>query len=290
MNYCELSNRGVVGIGGADAHDFLQGLVTADMDAVETSGAEYGALLTPQGKVLFDFLIVRGPDGYLLDLPKAHRADLVKRLTFYKLRAKVDVSDMTETHVVAAVWDGADAAESGGVSFQDPRHEDLGIRIIGERTSVAPPSGAHTVEPTHYHAHRIAIGVPEASLDFDYGEVFPHDVDMDSLNGVSFGKGCYVGQEVVSRMQHRGTARRRIVKADADGALPAAGTEITANGKTVGTLGSSADTAGLALIRLDRAKGAIDAGTPIEVSGVALRLSIPDWASFGWPETANTDA
>ncbi|MEZ5841772.1 MAG: hypothetical protein R3D02_15565 [Hyphomicrobiales bacterium] len=130
--------------------------------------------------------------------------------------------------------------------------------------------------------------MPEARRDFDYGDVFPHDVDMDCLNGLDFKKGCYVGQEVVSRMQHRGTARRQVVLAEGAAALPTAGTEIIASGKPVGSLGSSAGTKGLALVRLDRAKAAIDAGEAMIADGVEVRLSLPAFATFTWP--AETEA
>jgi folate-binding protein YgfZ len=126
------------------------------------------------------------------------------------------------------------------------------------------------------------LGVPEGGIDFAFGDVFPHDVDMDQLGGVDFAKGCFVGQEVVSRMEHRHTARRRLVTVSAPAALPP-GAEIIANGRPIGTLTSSSDGVGLALIRLDRAKDAIDRGETLTAAGAPVTLAIPRWAKFGWP-------
>ncbi|MCW2309990.1 CAF17-like 4Fe-4S cluster assembly/insertion protein YgfZ [Rhodobium gokarnense] len=281
MAFCELSNRAVVRISGEEAHHFLQGLVTNDMGVVDADGAGFGALLTPQGKILFDFLIARDGDGYLFDTPKATVADLVKRLTFYKLRAKVEVANLSDSHMVVAFWGVDGAPDVVGTVFSDPRHSGLGYRAIVERDGSAPNGDAADIDA--YTAHRVAVGVPEAGVDFDYGEVFPHDVDMDFLSGLSFAKGCFVGQEVVSRMQHRGTARRRVVRARAEAALPAPGTAITAGEKAIGSLGSVAGNDGLALVRLDRAKSAMDAGTPLLAGTAELTLAIPDWAGFSWP-------
>ena len=128
----------------------------------------------------------------------------------------------------------------------------------------------------------LGVGL-QINLDFAFGDAFPHDADMDQLSGVDFVKGCYVGQEVVSRMEHRGTARRRFVLAHASAALPPVGTPINAGEKNIGTLGSSTGGTGLALIRLDRAKDAMDHGVPITAGGVGLTLTLPPWAKFGWP-------
>jgi folate-binding protein YgfZ len=133
-----------------------------------------------------------------------------------------------------------------------------------------------------YHAHRVALGVPEGGVDFTFGDTFPHDADMDQLGGVDFAKGCYIGQEVVSRMEHRGTARRRIVAATSSGPLPPPGAAITANGKPIGQLASVAGRRGLAQIRIDRAKAAIDAGVAILAADVPLTLTLPVWARFTW--------
>ena len=196
----------------------------------------------------------------------------------------VTLADRSADFTVAYAFGDA-AAPAGGLAFADPR-------LPGFATHVLAPAGtsiAATASMHDWHAHRIALGVPESGLDFPLGDTFPHDADMDDLSGVDFKKGCFIGQEVVSRMKHRGTARKRIVIAKALEARPAwpdAGTDITCGDKTLGTLGSSADGLALALVRLDRAKEAIDMGDAIEAGGVTLALELPEFARFDWPETA----
>jgi len=145
---------------------------------------------------------------------------------------------------------------------------------------------AELVDAAAYEAHRIALGVPRGGLDFIYGDVFPHETDMDQLNGVDFEKGCYVGQEVVSRIEHRGSARSRVVPVAFEGFAPDPGAPVTAADKSIGTFGSRADGRALALLRLDRAGDALAAGTPLVAGGATLRLVKPDWARFAFPGEA----
>jgi folate-binding protein YgfZ len=271
-----LVRRGVVAVSGADAEKFLNDLVTADASAAGGNRAVYAGLLTPQAKVLFDFIIFRSPDGFQIDVLRDKAAELIKRLGFYRLRANVAISDRSEELHVLAGWDGAPPAMNGLVA-PDPRLSDLGWR------AVTPVGAVPNATEADYDAHRLALGVPEGGIDFGFGEVFPHDADLDQVGGVDFTKGCYVGQEVVSRMEHRHTARRRIIAVTATGKLPARGTDVVAGGKPLGVLGSSADRTGLALVRLDRAKDAMDRGEPITAEGVSLTLTIPGWARFIWP-------
>jgi folate-binding protein YgfZ len=283
----ELARRGVVAVGGPEAHRFIGDLITADLDRVATAGAAYGALLSPQGKILFDFIVmpdVAAEDQRLLfDLPASLVADFVKRLGFYKLRAKVTIADLSQEKSVVASWGGEHPALDGPVA-RDPRLDALGFRAIVPK-GAEMAAGHVEANEADYDAHRIGCGIPEGGIDFASGDVFPHDVDMDQLHGVAFDKGCYIGQEVVSRMEHRGTARRRFVIMAGD-ALPPAGTELVAGGKPVGTAGSSAGAIGLALVRLDRAREAMDAGTPILAGGSPVMLSLPSWARFTWPSAA----
>jgi folate-binding protein YgfZ len=148
--------------------------------------------------------------------------------------------------------------------------------------------GATLVEAAEHEAHRIALGVPRGGLDFIYGDAFPHETDMDQLNGVDFAKGCYVGQEVVSRMEHRGTARNRVVPVAYEGFAPDPGAPVTAAEKPVGTFGSRTAERGLALLRLDRAADALAAGNPLIAGGATLRLVKPAWAKFAWPGETTT--
>jgi tRNA-modifying protein YgfZ len=276
----ELSRRGVVAVGGADAETFLNDLITSDVPKA-AGAAAFGGLLSPQGKVLFDLIVFRAGDRYLFDLPKAVVADFIKRLGFYRLRAKVEISDVSDDRIVVAGWGGGRPILDGPAAA-DPRLAALGFRaIVPAGADMAPDFVEASV--ADYDAHRIGVGVPEGGIDFAFGDAFPHDAEMDQLYGVDFTKGCYVGQEVVSRMEHRGTARRRFVLATGADPLPAVGTPVMAGEKAIGTMGSSVGSNGLALVRLDRAKDAMDHGVAIHAGGVTLSLSLPGWAKFGWP-------
>lgn len=281
----ELPRRGVVAVSGPDAEKFLDGVVTNDMAGIAAGGAGYGGLLTPQGKILFDFIVFRDGERFLLDLPRPAIADFVKRLGFYKLRTKVDIGDVSDTYRVAASWGSPRPPFVDGLIAPDPRLESLGFRMIVAVDQPLAVEGYAAADEHDYDAHRIAAGVPEGGLDFAYGEAFPHDADMDQLAGIAFDKGCYVGQEVVSRMEHRGSARRRIVRVLAASPIPPAGAEIVAGERPVGVIASSSDHAGLALVRLDRVKDAIDAGQPLLARGLPVEIALPDWARFRFPDS-----
>jgi tRNA-modifying protein YgfZ len=282
MKAAFLPDRGVVKVSGSDARDFLNGLLTTDVTLLRPGLGRFGALLTPQGKITTDFLITEAPSGhgggFLIDCPRALAQALADKLGFYKLRAKVSVENLSDSLGVLAAWDG-DAALKPDLAFADPREGALGWRILVPETlaqKAADLIGAELVDSTAYDAHRIASGVPRGGLDFIYGDAFPHETNMDRLHGVDFDKGCYVGQEVVSRMQHRGTARTRTVRIMLDGPAPEPGAAILAGDKPIGTMGSTAGHHGLALIRIDRAADALQAGTPLTSGGLAIRLAEPD--------------
>jgi len=282
MKAAFLPDRGVVKVGGEDARNFLNGLVTTDVTLVRPGLGRFGALLTPQGKITIDFIITEAPAGHggglLIDAPRALAKGLADKLGFYKLRAKVTVENLSDDLGVMAIWDGEPSTKPDLI-FTDPRHAALGWRVLvpeGLAQKVANLAGAELVESAAYDAHRIATGVPRGGIDFSYGDAFPHETNMDRLHGVDFDKGCYVGQEVVSRMQHRGTARTRTVRIALDGAAPEPGTAVVAGEKPVGTMGSSAGSAGLALIRTDRAIDALDAGTPLTSGGLAIHIADPE--------------
>jgi tRNA-modifying protein YgfZ len=292
MKAALLLDRGVVKVAGADAAKFLDGLITADLDKVTAGQARYAALLTPQGKIIADFIVVKAAedDHYFFDCPRALAPTLVQRLNFYKLRAKVVVEDLSETLGVLAVWDGA-AASGPGLSYADPRLPALGLRCMISphiADKAASELGATLVDAADYEAHRIALGVPRGGSDFIYSDAFPHEADMDQLGGVDFDKGCFVGQEVVSRMEHRGTARTRVVPVAFDGPPPEAGATVTAGDTTLGMMGSgtSAIGRGLATLRLDRVADAMAKGTPMVAGGIAIRPVKPAWARFQWPGEA----
>jgi folate-binding protein YgfZ len=282
MKAAFLPDRGVVKVSGDDARNFLNGLVTTDVTLLRPGLGRFGALLTPQGKITVDFLITEAPaghgGGFLFDCPRALAQSLASKLGFYKLRAKVAVENLSDSLGVLAIWDGEPAMKPD-LTFADPRSNALGWRILVPEElaqKVADLIGAELVDSAAYEAHRIATGVPRGGLDFTYGDAFPHETNMDRLHGVDFDKGCYVGQEVVSRMQHRGTARTRTIRIILEGSSPEPGTTILAGDKQVGTIGSAAGQNGLALIRIDRAADALAAATPLTSGGLGLRVAEPD--------------
>lgn len=289
MKAALLPDRGVVKVVGAPARGFLNGLLTADIGRVTPDAPRFAALLTPQGKIVADGIVVEAPTGdgggFYIDCPRALAAPLVTKLNFYKLRAAVVVEDLSDTLGVLAAWDGSGTTDRGLV-YPDPRLPALGRRVMLEphlAKEAAADLGAALVDHAEYEAHRIALGVPRGGVDFTYGDAFPHETDMDQLHGVDFAKGCYVGQEVVSRMEHRGTARSRIVPVAFEGHVPEAGAPVTAGAKSIGVFGSSADGHALALLRLDRAADALAAGAPLTAGNATLRLVKPAWARFAWP-------
>jgi len=282
-----LPDRGLIELRGPDTGKFLQGLVTNTIEKAHPGEAIFAGLLTPKGKIISDFLIfLRDAETYWIDCPKAHTADLIKRLTLFKLRAKLDISDRSDDFAIGAAW-GDEPFDSSGAcvaAFIDPRYAPLGARVIFERGAerVTAPA-AETLGDTAYHAHRIALAIPQGGLDYVYGEAFPHEACYDDLHGVDFHKGCYVGQEVVSRMHHKGTPKTRIAGIEASAPLEGGGAEILADGKPVGRLGSVDETQGVALIRLDRVEAALEAGAPLQVGHVAVTVRQPPWASYVVP-------
>jgi tRNA-modifying protein YgfZ len=294
MQAALLSDRGVVKVAGEDARGFLNGLVTNDVGKVAPGSPRFAALLTPQGKIIVDFIVAEAPaedgGGFFLDCPRALAPTLVDKLNFYKLRAKVLAEDLSEVLGVMAVWNGAGETEYG-LCYADPRLPALGMRVMLPphlAVEAAGDLGARLGGAEAYEVHRIALGVPRGGMDFIYGDTFPHEADMDQLAGVDFDKGCYVGQEVVSRVEHRSSARSRLVPIAYDDYAPGAGLPVMAGEKEIGTLGSTAKGRGMAMMRLDRLADAQAAGTPITCGNIAIRVVKPDWAKFAWPKEAQT--
>ncbi len=270
-----LTDRAVFKISGSEAKTFLQGLVTADLESIEDGQASHAGLLTPQGKIMFDFFCLAQGDGWLIDCAADQIDDIIKRLTFYKLRADVSLKKL-DTLAVAASWGEKPQAPDDVICYDDPRLAEMGQRLIGPTTMLS--ALVNETEET-YHAHRIFHGVPD-TIDIGSSQTFPHEANFDQLGGVSFTKGCYVGQEVVSRMQHRGTARSRIIFAQLGGEITGDEREISANGKKIGQMLSVVGTQGLAIIRLDRAKKALEEGHAILIGDVPITVKKPQWATF----------
>jgi folate-binding protein YgfZ len=287
MSHCHASvlpSRAVLRVRGADARKFLQGLITNDIGKAQAHAAIHAGLLSPQGKVLFDFFVVADGDGVLLEVAKDKAGELVQRLNFYRLRAQVEIAEEPAL-AVAAAWGGNPHLTDGVVAFADPRLAELGVRLLLPKGTDGARLGCETASEADYHAFRIGRGVPEGGRDYAFGDIFPHEALFDQLNGVDFAKGCYVGQEVVSRMEHRGTARKRIVPVEGEAALPQSGTSVEADGVPIGTLGSVSGTSGLALIRLDHAEGALAAGQTLHAGGIRVALRRPAFARFAVPVT-----
>ena len=270
-----LENRAVIALAGAEAHDFLQGLITNDIEACREGRAIYAALLTPQGKILFDFFVVlHGENRWLIDCAGSRASDLIKRLTLYRLRAKVDIASRPDL-AAAALWNGGGtiAAQGDAILFPDPRLRELGFRGVGTRTVLE--EATRNMPAGDYDAHRLKLGVPD-SHDLPSDQVFALDAGFEELMGVSFKKGCYVGQEVTARMKHRASARKRFLIADIPGEIPF-GAPLEAGGREVGTLASGKDAHALALVRLDRLEDAEGKQAPITAAGQQVTLRKPDW-------------
>jgi folate-binding protein YgfZ len=270
IRFTRLDDRGIVAVTGPDAGHLLQGLITNDMARLDTEPAVHASLLTPQGKILFAFFVVRTGSDFALETTAAAAPDLAKRLGFYRLRAKAEIRDASATYCVLTLWPGhvaADITPPGAIhAYRDPRHPDLGARWLVRReaadTAIAclEAAGATQATAADYEAHRIACGVAEFGIDYAGAEVFPHEANFDRQAGVDFRKGCFVGQEVVARMQHKTVVRKRFVPVTSAVDLPADHPDITAGAATLGQLASVSGRHGLALVRLDRAVEQTEAG------------------------------
>ena len=259
-----LAHRSIVSVTGADADAFLNGILTVSTTGIAEGEIRYGGLLTPQGRVIADMLVARERDAILLDCAASVAAPLVKRLNKFKLRAAVVIEERFDLGAIA--FDGA----------EDPRSAQAPRRRIGQRTSIGGG------DPAQYHAARIMAGLPEQGVDFAAEEVFPADINMDLTGGVDFKKGCFVGQEVASRMKRRGTARRRTLKALVPQGV-AAPSPVMVDDFEVGILTSVSGGVGLARVRIDRMAEAMAKGESITVSGQPVTFDRPAWLA---PELA----
>lgn len=274
MEAAFLDDRAIIALSGAEARPFLQGLVTNDIAGGLAPGSGlYTALLSPQGKILFDFLVTEGDGALLLDVARGLSEALLKKLKMYRLRAKVEIEARPQLGVYLNLKGHPDNRPTTyadrAISFPDPRLGALGIRSIGARAEMP----ANLPGPSAYHEERIRLGVPEGS-DFGSEKIFALDAGLEELNGVSFTKGCYIGQELTSRMKHRATARKRILGVTADSALPAPGASVRRGDAEIGELLSSDGAHGFALVRLDRLE---EAAGETRVGEISVALSRPAW-------------
>jgi folate-binding protein YgfZ len=266
MEPVHLSDRAVIALEGGEARGFLQGLVTNDLNRLAPGAGLYAALLTPQGKILFDVLIAEGDGAVLLDCAATAAGDLVKRLTLYRLRAKIGIAIRPQLGVYAGL-SGRPAERA--ITFPDPRMAALGPRSIGALAEMPD----YLEGPAAYHAARLMLGVPEGA-DFGNGEIFALDAGLEDLHGVAFDKGCYVGQELTARMKHRGNARKRVLVIRAECSLPKAGERITAAEMEIGEIVSTYGHQGFALVRLDRLQ---EAKAPLMACETPVTVTTPEW-------------
>lgn len=271
-----LENRALVLVTGAEAEKFLQAVITTDLDSLGADELKPGALLTPQGKIMFDFLVSRVENGLRLDMPEEIAEGLMKRLMLYRLRSKAEITQSSES-LIAVSWQNDSASSQSDSSKRDLRFpESLNVRrLYGQQCDENNIEG--------WTQLRIANGIAEGSNDFAYNDLFPHDANFDQIGGVSFTKGCFIGQEVVSRMQHRGTARRRAMVATATSPLPEKGTALTVGAREIGNLGETCGNQAIAFVRIDRVQNALDSQTPIMAGEVEVSLTIPPTAKYTMP-------
>lgn len=260
-------DRAVLSLEGAEAENFLHNMVTADVLGLAKGQARYAALLSPQGKILFDFFVLKTAEGYFLDCAASQLEELMKRLNFYRLRAKVAIAVRSDLEVGVAP-----VQPSGLTAFVDPRTPLMGWRVITEKGKLPEGSG--------YELARIALGLADSDGDIGSGQLFPHEANFDQIGAVSFSKGCYIGQEVVSRMEHRATARSRILPTTFDDAAPPRDAAIKSADKIVGSVLSSNGNMALALIRLDRLG---EAEQPLLTEGVKVHVHKPAWVNYDVP-------
>jgi folate-binding protein YgfZ len=263
MYFTLLPKRAMLAVSGGDAETFLQGLVSNDLRKL-SSGAVYAAMLSPQGKFLHDFFLIRRGDAILMDCDSLRVNDLLSRLTLYKLRAAVNIEKLPDA--VTAAW--GKKTEQG---YADPRLPAMGYRIIG----AAKTDGWQEKTFDDYEAHRLALGIPDGAQDMLIDKSFLLELGFESLHGVDFNKGCYVGQEVTARSKFRGQVRKHIYQVRADGELPPLGTPIVQDGAEVGQLRSHAGNIGLAIIRIE----AVEKNSPLTADGKTIAASFPIWAN-----------
>jgi folate-binding protein YgfZ len=263
LYHAVLGDRALVSVAGADWRRFLQGLVSNDVETLAEGELRFAALLTPQGKLLFDMFVLGAADAALLDVQAAQRGELIRRLTMYRLRSKVEIA--APDGEVSGLW--GDAPDAPGW-VRDPRLPGLGWRGYG----ASPPPGAVAASADGYDAHRLALGVPDPARDCVPDKTFPIEADFDLLNGIDFRKGCYVGQETTSRMKRRGAIKTRMLPIAFDGPPPPPGTEVLAGELRAGEVLSGRVGRAMALLRLDRIEGAA-----LTAGGRPVKVVFPPW-------------
>ena len=260
-----LPDRGVVAVDGPDRVAFLQGLVSNDVEQAAPGQAVWAAFLTPQGKWLADFFILVDGERLLLDVERAQAPMLIQKLTRFRLRSKVTLSDVSADWHVHAAWAGTPICPAGAIAAPDPRLPDAGWRIL------SPTPLAATASVENWDSHRLALGLPDGSRDLEADKTVLLEAGFDELAGVSWSKGCYMGQELTARTKYRGLIKRRLLPVAIAGPLPLPGTPVLRDGIEVGTLRSGRDGTALATLRLD------SLGAVLTCGGMSLSPRPPFW-------------
>jgi len=273
--YVPLDHRALVAVSGDDRVAFLQGLVSADVAKAGSARAVYGALLTPQGKFLYDFFLGSQGDRLLIETEAEGRADFIQRLSRFRLRSKVALAAEDGLRPYA-LW-GAEPAAQEGLVFADPRLLEAGWRAW----LAAAPKGADPADFAEWDRHRIACGLPDGRRDMVAERTILLEAGFDELGGVDWDKGCFMGQEITARSKYRGQVRRRLMPVAIDGAPPEAGAPLFFGEEEAGEMRSHAGQDGLAMIRLDSFAKIAEAGGLLTAGAAKLTPRKPDWANFG---------
>ncbi len=289
----ELPDRGIIAIHGPDSRDFLQGLISNDIALVSSDRSIYAALLTPQGKYLFDFFVSQYQDRLLIDCEKERLPELTKRLRMYKLRADATISDESATFAACAIWGenpgasldldqtaGRAQEHPDGTISVDPRLGDAGLRVVGKPEwleEVRLRLKAEPASPDDYDMHRLTLGLPDSSRDLIVDKSILLESGFDDLNGINWDKGCYMGQELTARTKYRGLVKKRLIPVTIDGAAPEPGALIMNGEKTAGEMRSSKGNQGLALLRLEHLN---DPSATLTANDSVVQVVRPEWARF----------
>ncbi len=307
-SFVALEDRGTLAVAGPDARAFLQGVVTNDVDKARPGRAIYGALLTPQGRYLHDFFIVELDGVLFLDVAKSRLEDLRARLLKYRLRAKVDVDDVSKLfRTIALLGDGPHDSQAlhgfegrggpfaAGFCYVDPRYAGIGARAL------LPASGVEALENAGftagdrmaYETLRLHFGIPEGVVDLVQEKTLPMEADFDLLNAIDWTKGCYVGQELTARMRYRGLVKKRLLPVEIEGDVPAIGAAVTFEGAEAGEMRSGMGDQGIALLRLEQVAAAVKAEKPLMAGESKITPKHPPWLPDGegaTPDAAAADA
>jgi folate-binding protein YgfZ len=259
-----LPARGVIAIAGVDRVSFLQGLVSNDVGEAAPGRAVWAALLTPQGRWLADFFIFSDGERLLLDCEREHIPLLLQRLGRFRLRSKVALHDISNELGVYVAWNEP-PPETGALIAPDPRLDAAGWRLLSARRLTRSATDAD------YDRHRLLLGLPDGSRDLESEKTLLLEAGFDELHGVSWSKGCYMGQELTARTKYRGLLKRRLVPVVVDGPLPSPGTPVRMSTAEVGTMRSGRDDRGLAVLRLEAL------GAALACSAATLTPEIPAW-------------